>query len=187
MVKLDEKPDYITSVSRSVMCVRVDAPVPADVCVRVGAISAMAGARFIMNFDGTDYLTDYAINKALRTRVAIAERNKYYLDKIDSLKTMMKIYDAWESVSTARSRDAAKLKGESKILFKKGIISESDYKSILKTVRRINASRNELYFILFSSFFPDVRPSFIPPDEVRYLIQCTETDGSNSDNLENLR
>lgn len=86
MKRIDERPFYILTVSRSEMIVSVETPFPATVRVKVPAISAMAGARFVVNIDGTDYLTDYAVAEADRARSRISDRNSYFLDRIDSLK-----------------------------------------------------------------------------------------------------
>ena len=165
------------------MIVSVETPFLATVRVKVPAISAMAGARFVVNIDGTDYLTDYAVAEANRARSRISDRNSYFLDRIDSLKIMIKIYDACVVVLKARSLDAEILKRESKALFKKGVISESYYKSILKNVRSIYHSPSDLYYILFKEFFPDEWYRLIYPETVRSLIQFAETEGYNTDDL----
>lgn len=187
MKRIDERPSYIFTASRSEMIVSVETPFPATVRVKVPAISAMAGARFVVNIDGTDYLTDYAVAEANRARSRISDRNSYFLDRIDSLKTIIKIYDAWVVMSEARSLDAEKLKRESKALFKKGVISESYYKSILKNVRSIYHSPSDLYYVLFKEFFPDEWTRLIYPETVRSLIQFAETEGNKSADLENIR
>ena len=183
MKRIDERPSYILAASRSEMIVSVETPCPATVRVKVPAISAMAGARFVVNIDGTDYLTDYAVAEANRARSRISDRNSYFLDRIDSLKMLIKIYDAWVHKSKAQILDAQNLKRESKVLFKKGVISESYYKSILKHVRRIYHSSSDLYNILFMEFFPDDWSRLIYPGTVRSLIQIAETEGNKSDDL----
>ena len=52
----------------------------------------MAGARFVVNIDGTDYLTDYAVAEADRARSRISDRNSYFLDRIDSLKMLIILF-----------------------------------------------------------------------------------------------
>lgn len=183
MKRIDERPSYILTASRSEMIVSVETPFPATVRVKVPAISAMAGARFVVNIDGTDYLTDYAVAEADRARSRISDRNSYFLDRIDSLKMLIKIYDAWVDKSKAQILDAQNLKRESKALFKKGVISESYYKSILINVRSIYHSPWDLYYILFKQFFPDDWSRLIYPGTVRSLIQIAETEGNKSDDL----
>lgn len=56
MKRINERPSYILTASRSEMIVSVETPCPATVRVKVPAISAMAGARFVVNIDGTDFL-----------------------------------------------------------------------------------------------------------------------------------
>ena len=164
MKRINERPSYILTASRSEMIVSVETPCPATVRVKVPAISAMAGARFVVNIDGTDYLTDYAVAEANRARSRISDRNNYFLDRIDSLKMLIKIYDAWVDKSKAQIR-------------------ESYYKSILKNVRSIYHSPWDLYYILFNQFFPDDWPRLIYPETVRSLIQFAETKCNKSDDL----
>ena len=92
MKRIDERPSYIFTASRSEMIVSVETPFLATVRVKVPAISAMAGARFVVNIDGTDYLTDYAVAEADRARSRISDRNSYFLDRIDSLKMLIILF-----------------------------------------------------------------------------------------------
>ena len=92
MKRINERPSYILTASRSEMIVSVETPCPATVRVKVPAISAMAGARFVVNIDGTDYLTDYAVAEANRARSRISDRNNYFLDRIDSLKMLIILF-----------------------------------------------------------------------------------------------
>ena len=167
-----EKPEYVTYVESGKMEIRIDSPIPCCQTLVLGTVNGMAGRRFLVEKDGEMVMTDYARRRAEAAREALLCEVKFFVDRIDNLKGLVKDYEEFLPGAEKRIKEAQKYKGECKARFKAGQMSESEYKDVLQTVRSIYDTPVQEYNYLFHKYFPEVRDAFptISLSFAKYII-----------------
>ncbi|MGM9740650.1 MAG: hypothetical protein ACI3ZP_08625 [Candidatus Cryptobacteroides sp.] len=101
-----EKPEYVTYVESGKMEIRIDSPVPCRQTLALGAVNGMAGRRFLVEKDGEMVMTDYARRRAEAAREALLSEVKFFVDRIDNLKGLVKDYEEFLPDAEKRIKEA---------------------------------------------------------------------------------
>lgn len=172
-----EKPDYITFLSPGKMEIHIDSPIPCYRSMRLGACAGIAGRRFAEDKDGEMVITDYGLSRAEEAKDSMIQELTFFIERLDKLQSMVHEYDEYMMDADKRIKEAQKHKGECKIKFKAGKMSESEYKDVLQTVRPIYDAPLQEYNCLFHRYFPEIKESFptISISFARHIISMTSS------------